>query len=139
MTDEVDGSPLLLQLLRAVQVIEERLAPMLTALEVTPEQWRVLTVLADGDGRTMSDLARQAVLPPATATRIVDRLVSRAMVYRRIDPVDRRRIVVFLSPHGSDQIAPARQRQIDLERDLAAEIGSRRFLSLSDGLTHLTR
>lgn len=79
---------------------------------LTLDQWRVLTLLADGAGHTMSEIADEALLPPATLTRQVDRLVEAALIYRRDDPEDRRRVRVFLSSRGRS-----------LHRDLAARIG----------------
>ncbi|MCH5645466.1 MULTISPECIES: MarR family winged helix-turn-helix transcriptional regulator [unclassified Gordonia (in: high G+C Gram-positive bacteria)] len=131
--------PLALSLLRGAQLIEERLAPALAELGVSTEQWRVLAVLAGGEGRTMTDLSRLTVQAPATATRTVDKLISLAMVYRRVDPLDRRRVMVFLSPHGAQAITSVRERERDIETDIARSLGSRRFLALTDGLTHLTR
>lgn len=48
----------------------------------------------------MSEIAAHAMVPPPTLTKIVDRLVDRALVYRRPDEIDRRRVLVFLSEHG---------------------------------------
>ena len=80
-----------------------------------------------------------AVLPPATTTRAIDKLISLALVYRRVDPADRRRVMVFLSPHGSGALAAVDDRQRQIERDLATSVGSRRYLALGDSLAHLTR
>ncbi|GAA3688450.1 MarR family winged helix-turn-helix transcriptional regulator [Gordonia hankookensis] len=139
MTDEPGPEPLLLQLLRAVQIIEERMTPLFGELGVSAEQWRVLAVLAHGEGHTMTDLARLSVLPPATTTRTIDKLIASALVYRRVDPLDRRRVMVFLSPHGARALAAVSDRQEGIERELAAIVGVRRFLALNDGLTHLTQ
>ncbi|WP_194922405.1 MarR family winged helix-turn-helix transcriptional regulator, partial [Catenulispora rubra] len=49
------------------------------------EQWRVLNLLADGTGHTMTELAEHALLPAPTATKLVDRLVTNNLVYRHPD------------------------------------------------------
>lgn len=64
------------------------------------EQWRVLSLLADGCGHTMSDLAEHALLPAPTATKLTDRLVTGNLVYRHPDPTDRRRVLVHLTDRG---------------------------------------
>jgi DNA-binding MarR family transcriptional regulator len=74
------------------------------------DQWRVLTLLADGTGHPMSEIAAHAMVPAPTLTKIVDRLVDRALVYRRVDDADRRRVLVFLSEHGRaehERLTPA--------------------------------
>ncbi|WP_299575315.1 MarR family transcriptional regulator [uncultured Williamsia sp.] len=124
-------------LARATRAVEERMAPVLDTLGVTADQWRVLVVLGTSAGITMSDLARLSVLSAAGATRAVDSLTERALVYRRADPTDRRRVVVFLSAHGASRMAPALEAAARIDAAIAAEIGSARFLALGDGLIHL--
>jgi DNA-binding MarR family transcriptional regulator len=48
----------------------------------------------------MSEVAEYAFLPSPTLTKLVDRLVSNNVVYRRVDVEDRRRVRVFLTARG---------------------------------------
>lgn len=68
----------------------------------TIEQWRVLNLLADGHGHTMTEVAEYALLPAPTATKLVDRLVTDNLVYRRPDPGDRRRVLVHAADRGRE-------------------------------------
>lgn len=132
-----DTPPLGMLLARASRAVDELMAPVLDDLGVTADQWRVLATLSTTSGITMSDLARLSVLSPAGATRAIDTLADRALVYRRADPTDRRRVVVFLSAHGAATVAPALEEVSRVDATIAAEIGSARFLALGDGLIHL--
>lgn len=133
-----DDTPTLgILLARAARVVDERMAPVLAGPGVTADQWRVLVVLGTTTGVTMSELARRSVLSAAGATRAVDALADRALVYRRADPTDRRRVVVFLSAHGAATMAPALEAAARVDAAIATEIGSARFLALGDGLIHL--
>jgi MarR family transcriptional regulator, organic hydroperoxide resistance regulator len=88
------------------------------------EQWRTLDLLADGDGHSMTEIAGHVMVPAPTLTKIVDRLVESAVVYRRPDERDRRRVLVFLSDHGRGmhrRLAPDVEKA---EHDLAAALGS---------------
>lgn len=90
----------------------------------TLEQWRVLDLLADGDGHAMTEIAAHAMVPAPTLTKIVDRLVDATLVYRRPDETDRRRVLVFLSGHGRqvhDGLAP---QVAAAERELVGELGA---------------
>ncbi|PSM40711.1 MarR family transcriptional regulator [Streptomyces dioscori] len=83
----------------------ERLAARLLrgALEehgCTLDAWRVLSLLSDGEGHPMTAVAEEAFLPPATLTKLVDHLVDQNLVHRRVDPLDRRRILAHLTPRG---------------------------------------
>lgn len=132
--------PLLLQLLRAARRIESSMAGELAALGVSAEQWRLLSVLAGPDGtrptgHTMTEVAQAAVLPPASTTRGMDRLVSLGLVYRRPDPLDRRRVLVFLSARGVREIASARRAEAAAEKEFADAIGTRGYVGRIDS-TH---
>lgn len=91
---------LLLQLKQAERRIELGLVPLLEEFELTIEQWRVMSALHEEPGQPMTTLAENAVLPPASLTRHVDKLVERGLVLRRIHRDDRRRVVAALSPVG---------------------------------------
>jgi DNA-binding MarR family transcriptional regulator len=103
----------------------------------TLDQWRVLTLLSDGAGHPMTEIASHAMVPAPTLTKIVDRLVERALVYRRPDETDRRRVLVFLSDHGRaryERLAPAVTRVGD---ELADELGTQDAARLVELLERL--
>ena len=61
---------------RAEHRVSRRISVALQAEGMSLEQWRVLSLLSDGAGHTMSDIARHVLLPAATLTRVIDRLVE---------------------------------------------------------------
>jgi DNA-binding MarR family transcriptional regulator len=67
---------------------------------VPVEQWRILKLLAENNGRSMGDLAQAALLNHPTLTKTIDRMVSQALVYRRADKADGRKVLIFISAHG---------------------------------------
>src|SRR5438445_13475631 len=79
-----------------------RLAAALEGWDCSIEQWRVLALLADGRGHPMTELAEFALLPAPTATKLADRMVADTLVYRRADPADRRRVLVYLTERGRE-------------------------------------
>ncbi|MDX6311745.1 MAG: hypothetical protein QOF84_2091 [Streptomyces sp.] len=78
----------------------QRLAVVLAEEDCSVEQWRVLSIAADGKGHQMSEIAEYALLPAPTLTKLVDRMITDNLVYRRPDPADRRRVLLYLSPRG---------------------------------------
>jgi DNA-binding MarR family transcriptional regulator len=122
-------SSLLLLLRQAERRIELGLLSQLDEFALTIEQWRIMSALHEEPGQPMSALAGAAVLPAATLTRHVDRLVERGLVLRRIHPDDKRRIVTALSPVGStvaDRLRAAeRELEIDVRRYFQMEIHER--------------
>ncbi|MEU8329176.1 MarR family winged helix-turn-helix transcriptional regulator [Micromonospora sp. NPDC048839] len=99
---DVPGAPadLLRSLTRAERLLSRRLGAVLADDALTIEAWRVLCLLADGQGHPMSEVSAEASLPPGTLTKLVDQLVDRNLVFRRIDPLDRRRIRAYLTARG---------------------------------------
>ncbi|WP_344897194.1 MarR family winged helix-turn-helix transcriptional regulator [Actinomadura meridiana] len=97
--DELDLPRVLAQVERGIAA---RLGTALKAAGSTVEEWRVISLLADGSGHTMTELAEFALLPAPTLTKVVDRLVSAGLVFRRVDEADRRRVLAFLSEHGKE-------------------------------------
>ena len=67
---------------------------------VPVEQWRILKLLAESNGRSMGELTHVALLNHPTLTKMIDRMVSDALVYRRPDPADGRRVLIFISERG---------------------------------------
>lgn len=91
------------------------------------DQWRVLELLADGAGHPMTEIADHAMVPAPTCTKIVDRLADSALVYRRADEADRRRVIVLLSDHGRsvyDEHAP-RVAAVEVEVSGSLDPGER--------------
>jgi DNA-binding MarR family transcriptional regulator len=80
-------------------------AEVLGAEGYTLDEWLVLDVLGAGDGLTMSQLREAVVADKATLGRRVDDLLTKALVYREVDGLDRRVIRVFLSSRGRDVLS----------------------------------
>jgi MarR family transcriptional regulator, organic hydroperoxide resistance regulator len=87
-------------LTRAERLLARRLTAILDAEGQSLDAWRVITLLADGDGHFMTELSERAFLPPGSLTRLVDHLVEDNLLYRRVDEVDRRRIRAYLTARG---------------------------------------
>jgi DNA-binding MarR family transcriptional regulator len=104
---------------RIERQLELGLQPLLDEFGLTIEQWRIMAALHEEPGQPMSVLAESAVLPAASLTRHVDKLVERGLVLRRIHPDDKRRIVTALSPVGSTVADRLGSAQRELEADVA--------------------
>ncbi len=106
---------------------------------LTQEQWRALDLLADGEGHPMSEIAAHALVPPPTLTKIVDRLIEAALVYRRPDDADRRRILVFLSERGQEEHTVLAPRVAAAEQEFVTDLDETDMAHLARLLEHLGR
>jgi len=91
----------LVQLLsQAERGLTRQLGRVLEAEGCTVEQWRTLVLLVDGASHPMAEVAEFALLPAASLTRLIDRMVADNLAYRKADPEDRRRVLVHITPRG---------------------------------------
>ena len=109
------------RLLAAVdRKISGRLAATLQSAGRTLEEWRVLCLLADNRGHTMTELADYALLPAPTLTKVVDRMVTANLVHRRVDENDRRRVLALLTLRGRAVYRSLQQTMEQQESELFA-------------------
>ena len=71
--------------------------------KIDPDQHKLMTdAIRDTrlNGRSMGELADAVLLNHPTLTKMIDRMVSDALVYRVQDPKDRRKVLMFVSDRG---------------------------------------
>lgn len=117
--------------------VRQRLQPLLDEVGLSPEHWRIMALLHEQPGIPMSALAQGAVLPSASATRHVDKLVERGMVIRRIDPADKRRAVTALSPRGLEIANRILAEERAVEEAIADGLGIDRLKAMTRDLAML--
>ncbi|MDR6979667.1 DNA-binding MarR family transcriptional regulator [Streptomyces sp. 3330] len=94
---------LLRLLTRAERLAARRLQCVLAEFDCSVEAWWVLDLLSDGQGHHMTALAEHAFMPAPSATKLIDQLVDQNLVFRRVDPADRRRVLAYLTPRGLER------------------------------------
>jgi MarR family transcriptional regulator, organic hydroperoxide resistance regulator len=67
---------------------------------ITLEHWRALKVIADQGGVTMRELSDELTQNFPTLAKIIDKMVLEALVYRRPDEKDRRKVRLYISDKG---------------------------------------
>jgi MarR family transcriptional regulator, organic hydroperoxide resistance regulator len=103
------------------------------------EHWRILEVLSDEQGRSMGELAELVLMNHPALTKTIDRMVSRALVHRRADPADSRRVLVYVTDQGLELVARSRER-VDQQHDAVdAAVGSKKTEQLKKLLSELIR
>jgi DNA-binding MarR family transcriptional regulator len=114
---------------RAERLSVRRVQSVLDEFGCSVEAWRVLDLLSDGHGHNMTALAEHAFLPAPSLTKLIDQLVDQNLVFRRVDPVDRRRVLAHLTPRGRERwqllAREVRADWTELEPPLTDEDGKR--------------
>lgn len=68
--------------------------------QLTAAQFVALCSIRDHSGSSLVDIVRTTVIDQATIRGVVDRLKQRGLVEVGLDPVDRRKNVIDLTPQG---------------------------------------
>jgi DNA-binding MarR family transcriptional regulator len=109
------GWSALLALQRATHATLQVLAAELVDLDLTASEINALANLADGRGRTVSELGAAVGTRPTTLTSVLDRLERRGHITRGTRPGDRRAVLIELTPSGQVAATTIRQAIADLE------------------------
>jgi DNA-binding MarR family transcriptional regulator len=89
------------------------------------EFWRVLEVLSDEQGRSMSELAQQAGMQLPATSKLVDRMTEAALIQRSADVRDQRRVVLHISDFGLQKVAALRKDVRDRDESIGRAFGPR--------------
>ena len=79
------------------------------ATDLSVPQFATLAFLSRNEGACLSDAAEHFGLRLPSMSKMIDGLVVRGLVLRRINPADRRRVILALSEMGGDALRVARE------------------------------
>lgn len=116
---------LILALHQATHATLHALSRDLADLGLTNSETNVLAVLADGHPRAVGALAEATATRPTTLTNVLDRLVVRGLMVRKVDPEDRRSFVIELTDSGRETAAAVDAAVKRLERAALSLVGER--------------
>ncbi|WP_346911554.1 MarR family transcriptional regulator [uncultured Roseibium sp.] len=108
------------RLVQAAKAQRARSGGHLMRIGLHPGQELVLKVLADTDGRTMSQLALALGVQPPTVTKMVTRLSAQGYVRRQVSDTDGRLARVYLTDAGRELVESVDKAWKRLEREAMA-------------------
>ncbi|HXZ61460.1 MAG TPA: MarR family transcriptional regulator [Acidimicrobiales bacterium] len=114
-----DGRPAVGSYGRVAAWLAKRVEVALATVDLTPPQYRVMGLLAEGSSAASGLADRLAVRRPSI-TAVVDGLVARGMVDRRQEDADRRRVALRLTEEGARTLAEA-DRALDAHLEAIAD------------------
>ncbi|MDL9980728.1 MarR family winged helix-turn-helix transcriptional regulator [Microbacterium sp. ASV49] len=117
MSSEIvlSGRSALLALQRATHATLHLITTELVDLDLTASEINALANLADGRGRTVSELAAAVGARPTTLTSVLDRLERRDHITRTTRANDRRSVLIELTGSGRAAAAVVAQTLADVE------------------------
>lgn len=124
-------------LLRAREAVMERFRPLLSAHDVTEQQWRVLRVLQEAQEMDATQLSDAACILPPSLTRMARSLEARGLIAQRKDPSDGRRSLITLTDAGTEFLREVSPESAAIYAQIEAQIGRERIDHLLDELAAL--
>ena len=109
----------------------------LARFDLSASQATALLFLNDRDGSTLRELADAVSADLATASALVDRLMSMGLIVRETDPADRRRARLLLSDAATGLLAPLAEATRETNAMLVKALGQKRSAELASVLTEL--
>ncbi len=119
---------------RAAHAVVQVLAAELADLDLTASEINAMANLADGRGRTVSELGAAAGSRPTTMTSVLDRLERRGQISRGGLPGNRRAVLVELTPAGRRTAATIRAAITAVERTVLGGLPADAITGLRAGL-----
>ena len=93
---------------------------------ITPEVCHCLmTLLWQGDGITMTELARLAGMSRQQTTKVVDRLIQGGFAQRESDPNDRRLIRLRTTAYAEEFVGQFQRQQAEYYENMFEEMGEK--------------
>lgn len=127
------------RLVQAAKAQRARAGSHLARIGLHPGQELVLKVLADADGRTMSQLALALGVQPPTVTKMVTRLSAQGFVRRQVSDADGRLARVYLTDAGRDLVFFVDKAWKRLEREALVGLDDKDRKKLRKLLRHVEK
>ena len=102
---------------------------------ISIDMWSLLGTLKDKPGQSMTSLANSLSLNLPTVTKLMDRMVSDNLTYRKPHHSDRRRVLIFPTERGLDLFHEADNIARNFEQKLEQDLG--KLDSLKENLSKL--
>jgi len=121
-------------LLARCQEKEARLAKAHKLLEA---EFKCFRIMSSEDSLNNNELAKRMRLSPGRITRIIDGLVEKGYMQRKIDQADRRNMIISLSNKGKNLTKKLTTAYIQIHKEILQEIDISQHKSLLKAMEQL--
>lgn len=92
-------------------------------MDLTYNQYKTLLTIADREGCSLGDLARELGVAMSSASQMVERLVGQGVVHREQDAGNRRQLMIRLTVAGEALVAELQSGILDGYARILARLG----------------
>ena len=130
-----DSVPYLM--IRVSGLMNRQLELDLRPLKVSFQHWRVLAVLAQKNGSSITDLSEYAVVPHSSLSRLLSRMEADGYVRRQTDAQDARTVRVYTTTLGEDMYRRILPLAVAVRERATAGLSTAQKTSMLGSLKHM--
>ena len=130
--------PVLRNLVSAYQAFERYSAPDLRSMGLTMTQFDVIATLGNQPPMTCKELGEKTLVTKGTLTGVLERLESKGILERKLNPEDARSQMIGLTSEGQklfEKVFPAHLQHLDKAFN---QLSTKELAELSNALQTLT-
>ena len=135
---QVNFLPVLRNLVSAYQAFERYSAPDLRSMGLTMTQFDVIATLGNQPPMTCKELGEKTLVTKGTLTGVLERLESKGILERKLNPEDARSQMIGLTSEGQklfEKVFPAHLQHLDKAFN---QLSTKELAELSNALQTLT-
>ncbi len=119
-------------LLHSADILEKRLATLLTPVGITPRQARILNMLNRTGAVSQTVLTEQFDVTSGSMSTMIDRLLKLGMIARCKNPEDRRGDLISLTDQGRAILTEVRDVWQEMDELIEAKLGAEKAALLTE-------
>jgi DNA-binding MarR family transcriptional regulator len=120
-------------MVRTVDLLSRRLAPVLKPEDISPTQYNVLRILrGSADGLPCGEIGARMITRDPDITRLLDRMEKRGLISRSRDKEDRRTVLTRITAEGLTVLARLDGPVLAAHREQLGHLGEKRLNELSE-------
>jgi DNA-binding MarR family transcriptional regulator len=129
-----DSTKIILNILYTEKVISEQFSEILKPYDLSSEQYNVLRILRGqkGNPANMCLIQERMVAKTSNTTRLVDKLLLKDLVTRKVCPENRRKIEVLITPKGLDILADLEPKVKEHENSFSKKLSVEELQQLNE-------
>jgi DNA-binding MarR family transcriptional regulator len=102
-------------------VLADKFNEYIKPFDISREQYNVLRILRGQKGNpvNMSDIQERMITPNSNTTRLIDKLLNKELVTRKICPANKRKMEILITEKGLDLLAILEDKVMEHEKMFA--------------------
>ena len=124
-------------MIRVGGLMSRQLELDLRALKVSFQHWRILAVLAEINGSSITDLSEYAVVPHSSLSRLLSRMEAEGYVRRQTDTQDARTVRLYTTPLGEDMYRRILPMAVAIREQAMAGMSAAQKINLLELMNHM--